>query len=172
MTKSDLKKKGIETEEVRRSSGLFSFGADVRKLVAPLLGQKGLLQADILTRWKDILGPELSAGVFPFSVSFSRQKKGAVLTVKAFSGAFAVEFTARKEQIMERLNSYFGDAAICDIRVLQGGSFVPPSPVKRELSFSVRQEEEVQQMTAGIENDFLRQSMIQLGLLLSDSKKD
>ena len=161
-----------EREPARRSSGLVSFGEDVRKLVAPLLGKKGMIQVDVLKHWQDILGSELASGVTPFSVSFSKQKEGAVLTVKAFSGAFAVEFTARKEQIIERLNSYFGYEAISDIRIKQGGTFNPPAPVKPEETFSAEKTAELQKIAAGIENESLRESVIRLGLLVTETKKD
>ena len=170
MTKTERRKKGIEPDENRRSSGLFSFGADVRHLIAPLLGKKGLMQADILARWKDILGDELSAGVTPFNVSFSKQKEGALLTVKAFSGAFAVEFSARKEQILQRINAYFGYDAIADIRIVQGGTFTPPATEKEQISFSPRQEEKMREITAGIEDESLRQSLFQLGLAVCVKK--
>lgn len=160
-----------EQEPHRRSSGLVSFGADVRKLVGPLLGKKGMIQADVLTHWQDILGKELSCGVTPFSVSFSKQK-GAVLIVKAFSGAYAVEFTARKEQIKERLNFYFGYAAISDIRVMQGGTFTPPCPKQETDDFSATGTEEIRQLSAGIENESLREALIRLGMLIKASKKD
>lgn len=164
--------KQIETETPRRSSGLVSFGVDVRKLLEPLLGRKGLLQADVISHWQDILGTELASGVTPFSISFSKAKEGAVLTVKAFSGAYAVEFTARKEQIRERLNSYFGYPAIGDIRIQQGGTFTPPAPIKEKPVFSPQKTEEIQRIAAEIENEPLRESVIRLGLLLTDSKKD
>ena len=161
-----------EQETPRRSSGLVSCGADVRQLVGPILGKKGLIQADVLARWQDILGLELACGVTPFSVSFSKQKEGAVLTVKAFSGAYAVEFTARKEQIKERLNSYFGYTAISDIRIKQGGTFAPPVFPPKEPSFSSQKKAEMQRLAADIENETLRESIVHLGLLLTESKKD
>ena len=43
-----------EQTEERRHNGLVSFGADVRRLVAPVLGKNGFLHADILTHWDDI----------------------------------------------------------------------------------------------------------------------
>ena len=109
---------------------------------------------------------------FTFSVSFSKKTEGALLNVKAFSGAYAVEFTARKEQIKERLNSYFGYTAIYDIRVTQGGTFTPPKPIKKEPEISAQKKEEIRQIAAEIETSQLREAVIQLGLLLGDSKKD
>ena len=172
MTDKKRTEQTIAQETLRRNSGLVSFGADVRKLVAPLLGKKGMIQADTLAHWQDILGAELAGGIAPFSVSFSKKTVGAVLTVTAFSGAYAVEFTARKPQIIERINSYFGYDAIADIRVKQGGTFTslpskPEQPIATE-----RQKREIQRLTADIENEALRESVVRLGLLLTNSKKD
>ena len=159
-------------ETQRRCAGLISFGTDVRKLLGPLLGKKGMIQADVLAHWQDILGPDLASGVTPFSVSFSKRNEGALLTVKAFSGAYAVEFTARKEQIKERLNSYFGYAAISDIRIQQGGTFSSPQSKQEQPIVTEQQKNDIQQLTAEIENEALRESVVQLGLLLMESKKD
>ena len=171
MTANNQKKKGMEPEETRRSSGLISFGTDVRKLLSPLLGKKGLIQADILAHWQDILGPELACGVTPFSISFSKRTDGVILTVKAFSGAYAVEFSARKKQIIDRLNSYFGYAAIDDIRIVQGGKITLP-PLKQIHCVSSQRKEEIQTMTSGIQDKTLREAAINLGLSLPDPKKD
>lgn len=172
MTSDSQKKKGIEPDEKPRCSGLVSFGEDVRKLIGPLLGKKGLLQADILRYWSEILGEELTAGVTPDSVSFSKKTAGAILTVKAFSGAFAVEFSSRKEQIRERLNSYFGYEAVSDIRIKQGGTFTPP-PSKEELPrITEKQAKEINDLVSGIENESLRDAVSRLCLLIQTSKKD
>ena len=172
MTTNDRKKKGIEPDEQHRSCGLVSFGADVRKLIGPLLGKKGLLQADILRYWPEILGEELTAGVTPDSVSFSKKTAGAILTVKAFSGAFAVEFSSRKEQIRERLNAYFGYEAVSDIRIKQGGTFTPPPPKEEPPDITEKQSEEINDLVSGIESESLRDAVSRLCLLLKTSKKD
>ena len=102
------------TEE-RRHNGLVSFGADVRRLVAPVLGKNGFLHADILTHWDDITGGLLAKGVYPVKLAFPKgQKDGAVLHVKAVSGAYAVELIARQSEILERLNGYFGYRAVAE----------------------------------------------------------
>ena len=156
----------------RRMTGLVSFGADVRRLLGPVLGKKGFIQADILSHWEDILGKELSRGVIPDSVSFSKSSDGgAVLRVKAFSGAYAVEFNACKEQILEKINSYFGYAAVADIRLTQG-SFAPVMPTTPFFSSpSPQKQTEIKTLTAEITDENLRKATTELGLLLDDSKK-
>ena len=175
MTSESRKKKGIEPEETPRSSGLVSFGDDVRKLLAPLLGKKGLLHADIIRYWPEILGPELASGITPAALSFSKKTEGAILTVKAFSGAFAVEFSARKEQIRDRLNFYFGYTAVSDIRIVQGGTFTPlPQPPEPDepQETTEKRTEELNGLLCGVENEALKNSLIRLGALITTAKKD
>ena len=155
----------------RRSAGLVSFGADVRRLIAPVLGKKGFIQADILARWTDILGAELATGVQPASLSFSKSADGALLHVNAYSGAYAMEFNARKQQIIEKLNTYFGYRAISDIRVTQGG-FTPKLPKSAAVpSLPPEKQRQIAAETAGIENEALRAAATELGALIESAKK-
>ena len=155
----------------RRRAGLVSFGADVRRLIAPVLGKKGFIQADILARWTDILGAELATGVQPASLSFSKSADGALLRVNAYSGAYAMEFNARKQQIIEKLNTYFGYRAIADIRVTQGGFTpkLPKSPATAPLP--LEKQKQIADETAGIENEALRAAATELGVLIESAKK-
>lgn len=155
----------------RRRAGLVSFGADVRRLIAPVLGKKGFIQADILARWTDILGAELATGVQPASLSFSKTADGALLRVNAYSGAYAMEFNARKQQIIEKLNTYFGYRAISDIRVMQGG-FTPKLPKSAPAAFlPPEKQRQIAAETADIENEALRAAATELGILIESSKK-
>ncbi len=172
MIQKTPKKENAALEPPRRSTGLVSFGADIRPLLGPILGKKGFIQADILSRWEDILGPILSQGVVPTSVSFSKSfPDQALLHVKAFSGAYAVEFNARKEQILEKINSYFGYTAIIDIRLTQGG-FPPPVTQTLPVRFPKPEEQsEINTLTSDITDEALRKAAVELGLLLKTSKK-
>ncbi len=155
----------------RRRAGLVSFGADVRRLIAPVLGKKGFIQADILARWTDILGAELATGVQPAALSFSKSADGALLRVNAYSGAYAMEFNARKQQIIEKLNTYFGYRAISDIRVTQGGFTpkLPKSPATAPLP--LEKQKQIADETADIENEALRAAATELGVLIESAKK-
>ena len=170
--KERKKEKTAAGDPPRGCTGLVSFGLDARRLLNPLLGKKGFIQADILSHWEDILGRALSAGVTPASVSFSKTSPDrAVLHVKAFSGAYAVEFNARKEQILEKINSYFGYPAVADIRLTQGGAaprFSSPAPFRPP---EPREQAEINALTSDIEDEALRNAAAELGLLLHTSKK-
>lgn len=158
------------TEE-RRHNGLVSFGADVRRLVAPVLGKNGFLHADILTHWDDITGRLLAKGVYPVKLAFPKgQKDGAVLHVKAVSGAYAVELIARQSEILERLNGYFGYRAVAEIRVTQGA--VPVCRFSRVAARPPVPEEKRQKVrrdVSEIQNENLRAAAEELGCLIEET---
>jgi hypothetical protein len=52
---------------------------------------------------------------------------GGVLTVKA-EGAIALEIQHLAPQIIDRLNSYYGHAAISRLNIIQGPVTITPSP--------------------------------------------
>ncbi len=152
----------------RRKGGLLSFGVDVRRLVAPLLGRNGFVHADILAHWEDILGSVLARGVYPHRLVFPKgQRENATLHVKAVSGAYAMEFSARYPEILEKINAYFGYRAVFDIRVTQGALPAvrrrrkpPEKPVPETVRIRVRRTVSV------IEDDRLRGAAEELGCLL------
>ena len=155
----------IPITEERRKNGLRPFGADVRPLIAPVLGKTGFLQADVLSRWTEIVGSVLAQGVYPAAIRFSKNKdEGAVLQVKTVSGAFATEVSARTPEILERLNFYFGYNAFSAVRIVQGAPDVPRRKTDpKDFPVSEEKRREAERLTEKIEDEELRQALIELG---------
>ncbi len=162
--------KAPEPTQERRRNGLISFGADIRRLIAPVLGKNGFMHADILAHWDDILGGLSSKGVYPVRLVFPKgQRENAVLHVKAISGAYAMEFTANRTAILDRLNGFFGYRAVADVRVTQGALPVAKfSRVPKRPPVSEKKRDEVRRAVAGIQNDGLRAAAEELGCLLDE----
>lgn len=172
MTRQRKPEDQTETDKssLRRGTGLVSFGKDARGLLKPILGRKGFIEADILSHWEDILGSDLSVGVTACSVSVTKDR--TILHVSAFSGAYALAFDARKEQILERVNSYFGYQAVSDIRLIQGGRASPLLPSKKAVVVSVQEKAEILPLTSSIQDESLREAATELGVLVNRTKKD
>lgn len=157
-----------ETPPPRRKGGLLAFGVDVRRLVGPLLGRNGFVHADILAHWDDILGSVLARGVYPHRLVFPKgRRENATLHVRAVSGAYAMEFSARYPEILEKINAYFGYRAVFDIRVTQGAlpaARLRRKPAEKPIPETVRSR--VRQTVAAIEDDQLRDAAEELGCLL------
>lgn len=121
------------------SNPLRSYGTPhVSKVLGRITGRtmnrRGFSDSRMLENWSAIVGPQLAAMSQP--VRLSRRKSGrdgedtagGVLTVKA-EGAIALEIQHLAPQIIDRLNSYYGHAAIARLNIIQGPVTVTPSPL-------------------------------------------
>lgn len=156
--------------EQRRRNGLALFGSDARKIIAPILGNRGFVQADLTAHWTDILGTALAQGIVPYSIRFPKGKhQDAVLHVKAVSGAFAMAFSAQTPEILSRINTFFGYSAIAELRIVQGAP-PPPAPKPKQPKPDAQKQQTAEALTADIDDDDLKQALIELGSFLPDIK--
>ena len=106
----------------------------------------GFVQSSIVTRWAEIVGEKLSGVSAPESIRFPVGKKeGGTLTLTV-RGAHAVMLQHVLPEITERVNLFFGYAAVARVAIRQGDvarpaeRHAPPSvkPVPVELGASLR----------------------------------
>lgn len=89
-------------------------------LVSSAMRAKGFAQAEVVTRWAHIVGPELAESTVPVSLRFPRgSRMGATLVVRCPS-AFAPLLSHRAERVITMVNSFFGYQAVARIDVQQG----------------------------------------------------
>ncbi|MEC6998879.1 MAG: DciA family protein [Pseudomonadota bacterium] len=117
-----------------RSSGTPHVSKVLGRITGRTMNRRGFNDSRMLENWSAIVGPQLAAMSQP--VRLSRRKSGrdgeetagGVLTVKA-EGAIALEIQHLAPQIIDRLNSYYGYAAIARLNIVQGPVTVTPSPL-------------------------------------------
>jgi hypothetical protein len=108
----------------------------------------GFVQSSVVTRWADIVGTKYAGISAPESIRFpAGQKAGGTLYLVVASG-FAPMMQHVIPEIMERVNRFFGYAAVAKVTMRQGevGPVVterapPPKnlkPVPMELGDSLR----------------------------------
>ena len=101
-------------------------------LVTPALRAKGFAQAEVVTRWAHIVGPELAGSTVPISLRFPRgERVGATLVVRCES-AFAPLLTHKSARVIEMVNSFFGYQAVAKIEIKQGP--LPRRPHRQPLA--------------------------------------
>ena len=76
-------------------------------ITAPAMRRQGFARAEVLSRWAEIVGPELAAGCQPERLVFKRDGSGATLKVRVEAG-LGPEIQHRSPAIIERINGYFG----------------------------------------------------------------
>lgn len=80
----------------------------------------GFVQSGIVTRWTEIVGPKYAGVSSPESIRFPRGKRAdGVLTVTV-SGAHAAMMQHIVPEIVERVNRFFGYAAVARLVLKQG----------------------------------------------------
>ena len=107
-----------------------SVGAYVPKVVAAAFEKYGFHTAEIMTSWETIVGADLARLTRPEAIKWPRGAKGragsdddaraaGATLILASNPAFALEVSYRTQEIVDRINRYFGYRAIAQLRVVQ-----------------------------------------------------
>ena len=153
-------KKEIVSDE-RKTQDLQSFARLVMPFARQILGAKGLMEADLLTGWDEIVGAELAAYSLPRKIEFKRgEKNNGVLWIEVPAG-----------------NTYFGYAAVAKLKIIQNAAFdlqdEPAAGCERMQKTLVSQEEEtyIKELSEGVENQTLQDMLIKLGRSVISNNK-
>jgi hypothetical protein len=115
-----------------QKGGAKAVGAYVARLLDPIARARGFAITSLLSEWPTVVGEELASFTAPDKLVWPRRTEdreaaspqsawrndGAILVVKV-DGPRAIELQHRAEQILERVNMYFGYRAIAQLRFLQ-----------------------------------------------------
>ncbi len=110
----------LEEANEKRLNKIGSLGSIASKFASPILGKKGFVETDIITKWESIVGETLAEKVVPVRIAFSRGKKdNGTLHVEVEAGGVALELQHKEKYIIEKINSFFGYSAIAKISMKQ-----------------------------------------------------
>lgn len=123
-----MSKRKVEKEDSPRSCRPRAAGELVGTIGDPSFRRFGFVQGSIVSRWAEIVGERYSKVSLPESIRFpAGRKAGGVLTLLV-DGAHAPLIQHLTPMIVERVNRFFGHAAIDRIVFKQGK---PPAPSAR-----------------------------------------
>jgi hypothetical protein len=126
-------------------SGARAIGAYVARMLDPIVRARGFATTALLSEWPAVVGDDLASFTMPDKIVWPRRTEdreapgtqsawrteGAILVLKV-DGPRAIEVQHRAEQILERVNTYFGYRAIGQLRFLQAplarAKTPPPQP--------------------------------------------
>lgn len=129
-----MSKRKLEKEEAPRSCRPRSAGELVGAAGDQSFRRFGFVQGSIVSRWAEIVGERYAKASSPESIRFPAGKKaGGVLTLLV-DGAHAPLIQHLTPMIIEKVNRFFGYAAISRIVFRQGKPPVaPPTPPRPNL---------------------------------------
>lgn len=153
---------------------LKTLGSFLPGLTAQAFKKFGFSTAHLVVDWPTIAGKDLAQISAPERLKWpprpapgaaeaepepGRGRRGATLVLRV-EGARALDIQYKRQQILERINAYFGYAAVSDLRLVQAPLAVPAGQVGRRRPAARRTEvAEVE----GIADGALREALTRLG---------
>ncbi len=153
-----------------RRRGPLPVAQDVTSLLQHHLKARGFSQIELVTRWPEIAGGNLSAHCFPSKLS-AASAGGATLTLVANDRA-ALELQHQAPKLIDKINTYFGRTLVSKIKVVAGDVAKPVVTRPGPRPLSVREETELRAWTSSVEDPILRDALTRLGRnALGESRK-
>ena len=86
---------------------LRTIGADIEKIVKPILNRRGFGATTIVNSWVDVVGLVLAKHIFPEKISYpGGSRLGGTLHLRINSSAVALELQHLAPQLKDKINNY------------------------------------------------------------------
>jgi len=146
-------------------------GASLPRIGAPILGREGTGTAQLIAEWPAIVGPAMAELCQPMRLAFPRgERRHGTLRLRVASGA-GPEIQHREPLLIERVNGYFGYAAVARLAILQGPPPLPEhQPPLPPRPLRPAEQEALDQRLAGIADPELREVLGRLGRAIIGSR--
>lgn len=156
--------------EERRGS-VRAIAAEVPRVAKMALGKRGFGEAQLVTQWEAVMGPELADKLSPDRLSFARgERRDGTLRLRVAS-AFALEAQHLEPVIIERINGFFGYGAVARIQLVQGppkhAAHAPEQPRRLEPA----EQHALDARLAAVEDPGLREALGRLGAAVLGSRR-
>lgn len=151
--------------------GARAVGSFLPRLTTKALQKYGFSAASLIMDWPAIVGSDFARYAAPERIKWPRiaertedegagapaARSGAVLVLRV-DGAKALDVQYRAQQIIERINAYFGYAAVAQLRVIQA-----PMPTVPEARAPRARAEPLTGEVSGVADARLRDALARLG---------
>jgi len=126
-TKPASAKGGAKDSERPRGGPARAVGDLLPQVGAAAFRRFGFVQSGIVTRWAEIVGPKYAGVSTPESIRFPPGKKAEGVLTVTVKGAHAAMMQHIAPEIVERVNRFFGYAAVARLNLKQGRVAERPS---------------------------------------------
>jgi hypothetical protein len=142
-------------------------GAFVKTSLGETFARQGFASAELVTRWGDIVGPEISAHAEPVRIKWPRDADRAeypATLVLRVEGPAALEIQHLSTVILERVNRFFGWPAIGRLALQQA----PLSRRRKEIAppLDADATARIAETLGEVKDDALRGALARLGAAL------
>jgi hypothetical protein len=169
--KKTYRKKSGNVEWTR--GGVKKLGRLLPKEAKAAFKKFGFSQTRIISQWKNVVGVDMAAASQPMKMRFPRgQRDGGTLDIMVDAG-WALELQHLEPLMIERINGFFGYAAVAKITITQGPTgLAKPKEKLPEPELTPEQKHELDALVANTKDDELRETLTRLGAgILSHAPK-
>jgi hypothetical protein len=156
-----------ETGDKPRRRGARKLSELVGQAIDPVIARRGFATAELIAAWEDIVGRRHAGATAPEKIVWPRRPgddTGQGILVIRVDGPKAVLIQHELGQIVERVNSFFGYAAIASARIVQGPVTARKvAKPKAATPLDAGREAALSQALSGVEGDTLRAALERLG---------
>jgi len=156
-----------KSQNLKQDVTLRPLSSHVAARLEPIMRKKGGFDLTLLENWPQIVGEQMAQICIPFKINWprsaaERQTKPATLSI-ACEGMASLKIQHQADEIIEKINLFFGFHAIGKIKIVQKPSSHMPamSPLARPLNPD--ETAWLEKQTRFIADDVLRCSMVRLG---------
>ena len=103
----------------RKQSYFKKIGNSLPKIVDKNIKEKNFLEVSLIKKWREIIGDDIAKFCWPIKIVFSDIKNSNGLIFLKTKRGRSMEIEFKNEEIIEKLNQYFGYNAISKISVVQ-----------------------------------------------------
>ena len=172
-------KKNIVSKE-HQAQGLQKLSSNIEEMAKKLLGQKGFVEISLLKNWDSIVGEKLAQNCLPERIEYQKdQRGGGTLILNTFAGSVALEISYSSVAIIEKINAYFGYAAVQNIKIIQRDDCffehkeTNIADIEKKKLVSIDEQNYIEAISEGIEDEVLKARLQSLAFsVLSAQKKE
>ncbi|WP_419913583.1 DUF721 domain-containing protein [Hoeflea sp.] len=148
--------------------GIVQISEIANGVLDPVLARRAGINTMLLGMWDEIAGPDFAECTRPEKIKWPRRSVQddafvpGTLTI-ACEGARALFLVHSQDQLVQRLNSVFGFPAIDRIKIVQKPVSDRRQRAKPERKLPPEQQQRLNDLVSGIEDDKLRAALSRLG---------
>lgn len=136
--------------------GLRLLSESIPGVTGKVFSRKYIMLGRLVTRWQDIVGPDLACKTQPVKIRYIKSRKKDVKATASLdigcSSADATLLHYQKDLILERINQIFGDRWITAIRFVPVAANAPDGGWKRPLPPKPLTTEQKELLSSVLEN--------------------
>ena len=151
----------------------------VPKLLGKVFQRKYIALGRIVTHWAEIVGEDVARRSQPIKINYfkpkntaqkAKEKATATLEVAASSADCAV-LVYQKDIILQKLEMFFGDKWVTDIKFLHVEPKVTAKPPKKIKTLTESEKNYLSQLLEGVDDPDMRDRLQSLGQSILQEKK-